>query len=102
MVIQPFSSRFETPRVQLSNEAFTNTGINLFFSEKVPFADRTGLRFAKNIVNLFEERIGKLKKKKGKIHIYELGAGTGILALRILDYLKSRNLSLYQQIVLHL
>lgn len=99
-IIQPFSSRFETPRVRLSNESFINTGINLFFTEKVPFADRTGSRFAKSIVNLLEKRIEKLKRK-GKIHIYELGAGTGILALRILDYLKFYNQGLYRQIVLH-
>ena len=68
----------------MSNEAFKNTGINLFFTEKIPFADRTGSKFAKSIVLLLEKRLRKLKKNEGTIHIYELGAGTGILALRIL------------------
>jgi|GEM_PF-5400548 len=106
MVIQPFSSRFETLRVRLSREAFENSGIGIFSSEKIPFANRTGPEFAQNLVNLLTARVKSLQKSgrsfPNGIHIYELGAGTGILAKRILDLLKSEYKDIYELIILHL
>lgn len=99
MIIQPYSSLFETPRVRLSREAFENSGIGIFSSEKIPFADRTGPVFAQNLVNLFTARVKSLQKSgrsfPNGIHIYELGAGTGILAKRILDLLKNQHRAIY-------
>jgi len=106
MVIQPYSSLFETPRIQLSREAYENSGLEIFSSEKIPFANRTGPAFAKNLVNMFINRVKSLQKKGQSfpdgIHIYELGAGNGILAKRILDLLKTNHKDTYGKVVLHL
>jgi len=105
MIIKKYCSRFETPRVQLSREAYENSGIEIFSSEKLPFAGRTSPEFARNLVKLLVSRVGKLEKSGRSfpdgIHIYELGAGTGILAKRILDLLKTNHKDIYRQIVLH-
>jgi len=105
MVIQSYSSLFETPRIQLSREAFENSGIGIFSSEKIPFADRTGPAFAQNLVNLFSDRVKSLQNQGRSfpegIHIYELGAGTGILAKRILDLVKTKHPNIYFQTILH-
>lgn len=105
MIIQPYSSLFETPRVQISREAYENSGIGIFSAEKIPFANRTGPEFAQNLVDLFVARVKSLQKSdrsfSNGIHIYELGAGTGILAKRVLDLLKNNHPKIYRQIVLH-
>ena len=105
-VIQPFSSKFETVRVQISREAFENSGIGIFSSEQIPFAGRTGPDFAQNLVTLLVFRVKALQKQGRSfpdgIHIYELGAGTGLLAKRVLDLLKSNHKHLYNKIVLHI
>ena len=106
IIIQPFASRFETPRVRISLEAFENSGIEIFGTERIPFADRTGPAFAKNLVRLLVARVQKLQKSGGSfpngIHIYELGAGTGLLAKRVLDLLKNNHPEIYRKTILHL
>lgn len=105
IVVQPFSSLFETPRVQLSREAYENSGIEIFSSEKIPFANRTDPAFAQNLINLFASRVKNLQKTgysfPDGIHIYELGAGTGILAKRILDLLEINFKDIYHKVILH-
>jgi len=105
MVLQSFVSRFKTLRVKLSREAYQNSGIGIFSSERIPFADRTSPTFVQNLVELLVQRVEKLQKS-GKsfangIHIYELGAGMGMLAKRILDLLKKTHPHIYHQVTLH-
>ena len=106
MIIQPFTSRLKTLRVNLSNEAYRYSGTEIFSSEKIPFGDKTSQDFAEKIVKLFTSRIRKLKEEGETftegVHIYELGAGTGILAKRILDLLKQQSPDIYNKIVLHI
>ncbi|MBI5126887.1 SAM-dependent methyltransferase [Candidatus Roizmanbacteria bacterium] len=106
MILNKFVSRFETPRVQISREAYENFGIEIFSTEKIPFANRTDPEFAENLTELLIARIKNLQKLGRSfpdgIHIYELGAGTGILAKRILNLLKSEHKNIYKLIVLHL
>jgi len=98
--MRKFRSRFETPRVKISREAFENSGIEIFSSEKIPFADRTGPTIAGELISLLTARINKLDYKK-RIHVYELGAGTGMLAIRILDLLKNRHKDIYRRTIFH-
>lgn len=106
MILKKFCSRFATPRVKISHEAFENFGIEVFSSERVPFSDRTGPEIAKNLTAMLASRVESLQRQeqllKDGIHVYELGAGTGILAKRILDLLKSNYPHIYSQVVLHL
>ena len=102
IVVQPFVSRFETPRVKISNEAFENSGIEIFSSERIPFSDRTGPKIAQNLTKMFVSRVQNLQKSSHDFHIYELGAGTGILAKRMLDLLKTNYPNIYSQTKLHL
>lgn len=101
MIIQKYLSRFENPRFKLSQEAFINSDLSVFFSEKIPFADRTGEVFAQKLVELLISRVQKLPNQD-KIIIYELGSGHGLLAKRILDVLEKRFNPLYQRTILYI
>lgn len=101
MVIQTYSSRFETPRVAVCNEAFAKLGIDIYSSQNIPFAGRTSEFFANSMVTLLISRIKNLPPR-GHYHIYEFGVGNGILAKRILSLLKKTHNELYKKITLHL
>lgn len=105
-IIQPFSSKFESLRVKFSQEAYKKLGIEVFSTENVPFSARTSPALAQNLVKLLYTRLNNLKKSEelpgNGVHIYELGAGTGILAKRILDLLKKEYKSIYNKIIIHI
>src|SRR3989344_4301813 len=106
ILIQPFLSRQKTVRAKISNEAWNYRGLSVFNVEHVPFSDSTSSWFAKNITKLLLNRLAQLawqgRKLKDGIHIYEFGAGTGVLSKRVLGILKREHPTIYKKTTLHI
>ncbi|MFA5878755.1 MAG: SAM-dependent methyltransferase [Candidatus Margulisiibacteriota bacterium] len=98
--LQDFVSRCDSIAAKISGTANT-WGAGSFFSEKIPFGDVTSKEVAAQIVEIIVF-FANQNKKNSKLHIYEFGAGLGILAINILNDLLDYYPSIYKKIIYHI
>lgn len=95
--IHPPVPRFDSLRVRLSNLSWS-LGIGNFFSQNVPFAYSSGAILGYRIARIMAPF---LDSQCPPYHVYELGAGLGLLSRHVLDCLKSEFPLLYASIHIH-
>jgi len=101
--VQPPVPRYDSVRTKLSDAAW-GSGIEAFFLHAVPFSYSTGKSFASRIARLIAfavQRYSKSRPTGSQLHLYEFGAGLGVLALHILDLLREQYPDLYSRLVYH-
>ncbi|MGE4170501.1 MAG: SAM-dependent methyltransferase [Candidatus Margulisiibacteriota bacterium] len=99
MILQPFASRPHSLREQASRNSW-QFGIDTFFTQEVPFSSRNSPVFAKQLVGLFADVAKTIPDET--LHVYELGAGLGLLGRYFLETLESDYPDLYAKTCLHL
>jgi SAM-dependent MidA family methyltransferase len=96
-------TREKSIRIQISNHSWKNCFAN-FFLENVPFSGRTNLVYANKLVNMYVSLLQEnslTPQNSQKFHVYEFGAGTGLLSKHFLDILKAEHPEIYQNTSLH-
>lgn len=112
VIVQEFASGPDTLRVCLSLDIYEHEGLGAFSAEGIPYAGRTSREYADKVATLAAERITTLEAEQSdrtvkeedadrKHHLYELGAGSGMLSRRIADNLKEQHPDIYEKTVLH-
>ena len=81
--------------MRLSAEAWSQ-GIGSFFVHAVPFSFGTGPLFASSVTKILAHLAGD-----GPVHVYELGAGAGVLSRNVLDSLERDQPALYERTTYH-
>lgn len=74
--------------------------MDVFFTQNIPFSSRNGPVFGRQVADLAASIAQS--SGGGPYHIYEFGAGLGLLAKYVLDALKSHYPAVYADTVLHL
>ncbi|MCP4049389.1 MAG: hypothetical protein GY730_01605, partial [bacterium] len=105
--IQSSVSRFKSIRIILADLYWKNYGLSNFFTERIPFSARNGKAFAEKLAGLYIKTLElKTAEKKSNsdnfIHVYELGAGHGLLSKFFLDTLHSKYPEIYKQTIVHI
>lgn len=97
--LQDFSSRQDSITKKISDSG-EHLGLDSFFSEGIPFDSVT----SKNVACKIVDTIVFLSNNSDQevLHVYEFGAGLGILAANILDLLSFYHLDIYKRIKLHI
>lgn len=98
-VLQSFCSRPHSLKAQLA-QASWKKGIEIFFTQNIPFSGRNSPAFARQLASLFVKIARGAKTKP--YPIYELGGGLGILARLVLDILQEEYPDIYQHTHMHL
>ena len=84
--------------MRISSFAWEHFGLGLFTSEKIPFGDTTSPTFAKQIALFVQKRVEGLDLEPASpILLYELGSGSGLLSLRVLEFLQDNLPELYDR-----
>ncbi len=97
----------KSPLLKFSNNALRShlcqnawqEGLDVFFTQNVPFSGRNGPSYAKKLVSIF---IPLATPIDGPLHVIEYGAGLGFLGRQFLDHLKIQSPKLYDRTTLHL
>ena len=101
--IQPPVSRPDTIRARLSEVAWAS-GLDTFFDHLIPFSHSTGKSFARRIARLLAFVLERCKERGTDpplFHVYEIGAGLGVLARHILDLVRTQDPDLYSRLLFH-
>ena len=97
--LQNATPRPQSLAYQLSCSAWQD-GIYSFYRNAVPFSYTTGHEYAHQLVQLFIEICRTCPLDT--YHIYELGAGTGLLSKHFLDILQKSSPDLYTKTIVHI
>lgn len=98
--IQDPVSDYRTVRTRLSNDA-TAKGHEAFLIEGVPFSKYQSRYYAELVAKLIVEKVKQTTLPETEpLSIYEFGAGSGLLARSILDYLKAYHPKVYARVKL--
>ncbi len=101
--VQPPVPRSDSLRTKLSDAAW-GLGIEAFFLHAVPFSYSTGKSFASRIAHLVSCAVPRYSESRpagAQVHLYEIGAGLGVLALHVLDLLREQHPDLYSRLLYH-
>lgn len=101
--IQPPVSRPDTIRSRLSEVAW-ESGFHTFFDHLIPFSHSTGKSFARRIARLLVFALERCKERETDpplFHVYEIGAGLGVLARHVLDLVRTQDPDLYSRLLFH-
>ena len=100
--VQPPVSAYESVRFLTAQDSW-RWGVGNFFVEKIPFSSRNGPVFAKKLVALYLKILESSSiKEMSTYHVYEFGAGMGMLSFCFLNQLKIDNLEIYRKTRLHI
>ncbi|TQV69951.1 hypothetical protein FKG94_22630 [Exilibacterium tricleocarpae] len=101
-MIQSYVPRQQSVAVKISNSG-DRFGLDSFFTENIPFDSVTSRVVAAQLVDTIVFLVERIPKNaEEKLHIYEFGAGLGILAGNVLDIMRNFHTSLYDRVVLHI
>jgi tetratricopeptide (TPR) repeat protein len=100
ITIQEATPLSDSIRYQLSDITW-QWGETAFFSEKVPFSGRSNPKFASHLSKLYQAHINALPSELPTYHVYEFGAGLGLLSKHFLDHLKETAPEIYKKTILH-
>lgn len=97
--LQPYCSRPLSIKARLAAESWKK-GTDIFFTQNIPFSGRNGPAFARQLADLFATIATPINTKP--YHLYEFGAGLGLLAKQVLDSLQKNHPTIYEHTILHL
>ena len=101
--VHPPVTRSDSLRARLSQAAWSS-GIETFFVHAIPFSYSTGKAFACRIARLMAFALHRCCERRAApplFHVYEIGAGLGVLALHVLDLLREHHPDLYSRLLFH-
>ncbi|MGE4169411.1 MAG: SAM-dependent methyltransferase [Candidatus Margulisiibacteriota bacterium] len=98
-LVQSFVPRPESVRAHLAQLTWKK-GTDAFFTQKIPFAGRNGPAFAEKIAKAIAAVAAQVED--AQYHVYDLGAGMGLLSRFALDALAKDYPGVYAKLVWHL
>lgn len=102
-IIQAAVPKFRSIRMMMSDDTYAS-GPAAFFIENIPVAFFTSRRYARPITQFLVEKIAQdtTLSADDRLHLYEFGAGSGLLARNILDLLHAQHPEIYARVIIHL
>lgn len=99
IILKP-APRHQSLMTQLSSWMW-DWGLSTFYMERLPFSGRNNKAFADKLCDFYLELVKTRFTERSIYHIYDLGAGLGLLSKHFLDQLKLKAPDIYQKTTVH-